>query len=305
MSKIWFCGDAHLWHRTPSSRKDDYPQTMLDKLNFVCNQPNPRKDILIFSGDFFHTPKVPEWYLKATIEVLNRTETPKYIIYGNHDIPGPSSSKRGKNDTALGIMIEAKVLHHLDMPIRFENSLITGFDYDEEITPSTNTDLFNIYVIHRFVFEEENGHISSDEVLYTSDIGELNVKVILGGHDHSIYQPTRVGRTHVIRPGALSRGTIHHFNRVRDVFIASVDLGTGSVDHHLVECRPPDEIFQEADILLDVAKSRVEDFIEMLKSQGNTGQSSLSDIINSIEMDEPIRKKVYSYLQSGSIQLES
>lgn len=304
MSYIWFIGDAHLWHNTPSSRKDDYPESILRKLESLLLQIEPN-DICIFSGDFFHTPHVADWYLSKVADVLNSAKDrglKVYTIYGNHE-PKPTARYSG-TDNSLSVLISSGVIKHLDH-VRWNGIDIIGWDYhDLEIEPYSG-DSPAIYVIHRFVFEKPDSRISSDEILYYDQIKELNVVAVLAGHDHCIYQPERVGNTLIVRPGALSRGTIHHYNRVREIFISKISISKKkiSAEYVKVDCKSPDEIFQEADVILDMTMNRVNEFIEILKRNKKATHSSISEVVNSIDMEPPVKKCIYKYLQEGGVQL--
>ena len=66
MSKVMFVGDTHFSPRTPVSRKDDYPETLLSKLNSLrsmCIDLDIKT--VVFLGDLINTSQMNmEYFIK-------------------------------------------------------------------------------------------------------------------------------------------------------------------------------------------------------------------------------------------------
>lgn len=301
MSKIWFAGDMHLSEKCPSSRIDDYPMSMLKKLKALVDMVGPT-DIVIQTGDFTDRPHLPAWYTCEIINILAPLRGRFYAIFGNHE--PPKGSSRGIADTALMVLIRAGVVQHLDV-LEFEGFHIRGFDYHDDITDKAPEGKPSIYVVHRFIFDRPDERIGDNEILYKEDILDLAPTMVVGGHDHCIYETVRWGKTFIVRPGAFSRGTIHGYNKVREIFVSSVDTSNGNLETHNVPCLPPSEIFKDVDISVTVAQNRLDAFIEMLSSTKSTLNSSVDEILQGIEMPQEVEAEVRRYLLDGGIQIRA
>ena len=59
MSKIYFIPDVHLQEQSPRSRKDAYPTTILEKLDFIVEYVNNKTPVCIICpehGEFWQRP---------------------------------------------------------------------------------------------------------------------------------------------------------------------------------------------------------------------------------------------------------
>lgn len=300
MSVLWFVGDQHFHHNTPSSRIDDYPMTMLAKFKAFLEM-TASDDLIILSGDFSHTPHLADWYLSLLVHLLKSYNRPHiYSIIGNHEI----SKSRHAQDSTLEVLMQTKLIKRLTPePITWNGISIYGFDYLNRDIPPAPRDKGTIYVVHKFVREELDSILPAEDTLTQSDIETLAPNVLLAGHDHCIYPIVRWGRTTIVRPGGFSRGTIHHYNRIRDIFVARLD--DQGVDYVKVPCLPDSEIFKKEDVPLKAISSRIQDFTSALKESRKSSHTSITSVLDSIEMPPEIRKVVLDYLARGGITLES
>lgn len=85
--KFAFVGDMHLNSSTPKSRIDDYPQTMINKLDILRNAMIARGvKYVICGGDIFHKAKQPsDFEYKVANEFLKFREAgiEVFSIFGN------------------------------------------------------------------------------------------------------------------------------------------------------------------------------------------------------------------------------
>lgn len=86
---VAFILDIHADDRSPSSRVDDYPETVLHKLKLALEDASDNNLLSIWGGDVFNRPHIQSDYIKARIMAL--CQTAKYkplVIPGNHDMSG-------------------------------------------------------------------------------------------------------------------------------------------------------------------------------------------------------------------------
>ena len=64
-------GDPHLEGRQPGFRKDDYPNVILEKLNWCLRYASRHQLMPVLLGDIFQNPRDnPTWMLSRLIEIM-------------------------------------------------------------------------------------------------------------------------------------------------------------------------------------------------------------------------------------------
>ena len=98
-------GDPHIEGRQPGFRKDDFPNVILEKVNWCLQYAKENKLLPTFLGDFFDKPRDnPTWMIGRLIEIMSPHES--IGIYGNHDC---AETTLNENDS-LSILIKANCL---------------------------------------------------------------------------------------------------------------------------------------------------------------------------------------------------
>ena len=82
MSKIYFVPDVHLQEQSPRSRKDSYPTTILEKLDYVVDYVNRNNGICIFLGDLFNAVNMPMNYFYRVVDIFKKFKKTPLIIVG-------------------------------------------------------------------------------------------------------------------------------------------------------------------------------------------------------------------------------
>lgn len=208
--KVAFVGDVHLWHSVPSSRKDNYPETMLSKLEFIFKK---NYDIIFFLGDIFHTPIVSQFYLNRVIELFETyPDVMKFEIVGNHDLMYNNPKHLRKcslfNLHVSGVcsLFEIVKVKSGDDNLYFHATLLDAFKNPHPVEGGKN------FLLGHYFYEFDH----EDYVLKATDVPKDFNYVILG-HDHCIYPPLEQENFIVLRPGGLSRNTSLKYNVVREV----------------------------------------------------------------------------------------
>ena len=84
---IIFGPDVHADERGPSTRMDNYGQTILSKLTQIMSVANAENRIAVFPGDFMGRSRVNSDYIKSQIMKILQMSQFRPIIYpGNHDM---------------------------------------------------------------------------------------------------------------------------------------------------------------------------------------------------------------------------
>jgi DNA repair exonuclease SbcCD nuclease subunit len=212
---ISFVGDIHANSVAPSSRTDNYSQTVCDKLTDIRNKCIERNvKAVIFLGDIFHK-------VQSTNEIVNRVGMEflmfkesgmrLFSVVGNHDISRNNLDAFLKSP--LSILFNFGVVEHINLNNRIilnKMTLITPLDYTEQPVMAHAKAKCNYLVAHMFY---GNTHASgSGHNLDEKDIRQLGYDAVILGHDHVKYPVLSVDSTDIIRPGSVTRGTTHDYN---------------------------------------------------------------------------------------------
>ena len=84
--KILILGDLHLRYKNPVSRKDNYHQTLFDKLKYCLEVGKQNNcEVAIFPGDVFDSPNVPYLITNNFISLLRQYDYTYLAVFGQHD----------------------------------------------------------------------------------------------------------------------------------------------------------------------------------------------------------------------------
>lgn len=80
--KILFIPDVHLCEQSPRSRKDSYPTTVLEKLDYIINYANENNAITFFLGDIFSAVNMPMIYFYRVVDAFKKFKKVPLTIVG-------------------------------------------------------------------------------------------------------------------------------------------------------------------------------------------------------------------------------
>ncbi len=207
-----FLGDIHADSAQPTSRIDDYSSTVLKKLvsvRDICVENNVTHLMLL--GDVFNKIAMPNELINKvgkTFQSFKEKGIEVYSIVGNHDLSRNTIDTLEKSP--LSILFNFGVIKHIHVGRRIvinKKTLITGLDYTDELVRGNSKASVNILCAHRFY---QNDHDEAN--ISFEDVSDLGYDSIVLGHDHVQYPIVREGRTDIVRPGSLTRGTSHDYN---------------------------------------------------------------------------------------------
>ena len=209
--KVYFVPDVHLQEHSPRSRKDAFPTTILEKLEFIVDYVNKNKGMCYFLGDLFNAVNMPMIYFYRVVDVFKKFEQVPNIIVGNHDYP------RDKEDmlprTPLGLLMNIGLINLMNLSHVVDDKVaISGFSYWEKIEPALEDSYKHICLAHCFY---ENGYVEEHN-LTDKKCRELGYDYYVLGHDHTPYQTIEKSSYKVYRVGSISRGTADDNQLTRD-----------------------------------------------------------------------------------------
>lgn len=294
MSKIIFVGDLHLKGSTPISRKDNYPETMLKKLEFIWEYAESiGSTTIIFLGDIFDTVNTSLQYFSHCLTLFKQIASSGidlYTIIGNHDLR--YDAMETLPITPLGILVKSEAIHILDSLV-VDDVYIAGCHYPKSPSKNTNTDLYSILLLHRFYESGFNETpISRDEAI------ELSYNSLILGHDHRPYVTQDIETDNsvikIFRPGSLARNTSEQYNRLRKPRILVMDTDIKSFYYEEVPSLSGLEVFFEKED--DGCGVSMGDLVEYLKSSYQTGNLSIREYVDQSNIPDEVRSLITAYL---------
>lgn len=232
MKKILFFTDTHLQEIPISSRKDNYLESIIKKIEEIKDIANNENiDYVLFGGDFFSKPSPSDEVIIKLIQILKKFNSrPIITILGNHDIEGRNPDTY--NRKAVKILEEAnliKVLKDGENYPPFDTEIeIQGVNYKNGVDIDPNLlkvekkrkGLVLIQMVHSYVlpFKTYFETISLEEL---SKITEADV--ILIGHYHDGFGERKVNGKIFISPGSIARDSINQFDRIPKVVLIKID----------------------------------------------------------------------------------
>ena len=306
----YFVGDLHLTDINPKSRIDNYPLSILEKLEDIFSKARDENvDAIFFLGDIFHKPSgLSTRYLNKVIETFQKSPCKCYTIIGNHDIP--YNRLEDVENTSLGILFKSKALYHLDRYCIQPDIVIYGYDYGNDISQVEKPDnrvKISICLSHSYGEDISFGSSGKPEFFRWSSLNLNPFDYYILGHDHSYHQPKNIFLNSVVyRTGALSRQTsgITDIKRVPKILKMTVD-NSDNIEFSELEVKhlPPEQCFnfhalnKDQDSKIDLSSS-LEDVLSQLNF---SAQGNIFDIIDNMDLDSEILNILEEYLRSRFI----
>lgn len=298
MSKIYFVPDVHLQEQSPRSRKDSYPTTVLEKLDYIAELANSNNATTIFLGDLFNATNMPMNYFYRVVDVFKKFNKVPLITIGNHDFPRNNPDLLPR--TPLGLLNNIGLIDYLQHYEVEGKVVIEGSHFWQAIpkasqVTTTAIPMKKICVAHCF-YEDK---FAEEHNLHNKDIVDLGYDYYIFGHDHTPYEDIKIGDTIIYRIGSLTRGTANENQLIRDqVYILEYDTILDNFRRIPIPCLPAKEVFNESVFL---RKEQKLDTQKILDNLVFTSNDSIYDVLDRSEQSDDIKKIVEEYLQAAGI----
>ena len=231
--KIAIVGDPHI-STGFRARIDDYLRTVLRKIKDIANE----NDAVIFLGDVFDTSSMPTYVFNMTYQELEPYKGKLHTILGNHDMF--HRNLKSLNKTTIGSLDLTKVINVHTKPFTLGGIMFVPVLTDDEFTSiPRDEDNNKVLLCHKY-FEMM---VCPEESLDSSELIDLNYKMVFMGHDHQPYSPLELPNTTLYRPGSLTRTTVDSYNEYRIISYYQIDTDNDSVIEQAVDTQPASEVF--------------------------------------------------------------
>lgn len=259
MSQYLILRDLHLSDKAPSSCTDSYCDDLFDLLTQVLHLSWKRKPIaVVIAGDVFHN-KAPN---RTSHRVVRRfmawcrlVKVPVFIVPGNHDVR--NDRQESIPDQPLGVVFESG-----------EATLLEGW---------AGYDAHHQYMLFGVPWQQDWGKLSEALSQYRHPSRPKGPTLVVThaplyppgkelafefypaedwarymgeqgfcayGHVHEPYGTWKACGVTFNNDGALSRGSLHEYNKTREVGVTFWDDETGAFEFVPLDAKPAEEIFR-------------------------------------------------------------
>ena len=303
-------GDPHLDSSTPISRKDDYREVTLKKLDSLLTMCiNNSVDYVIFTGDMFEKFDQSIIYINQVVTALRRfwnNDIKLYSLIGNHDLPYNKMSYF--NQTPLGLLVEVGVIKLLenDRPLNIDGVRIYGINFTEmekvdNFKVDKKQDGIDILVMH---YATDN--TIPNESIVRERLGFFDI--VVSGHDHHYYAPSGV-RPLMLRMGSFTRRTKDDYNLTRKIVVYLYDTLTNNVSElPIINVDEARDVFKTSVMPTGalIAQHNIDFGSAFNKAFFMRKSQSIYSIVNSLppEITEETKKVIIKHLLSLGIKEE-
>jgi len=306
MIKLLFLTDTHIRANSPASRLDDFPKTILKKLEWVGKKANELEvDAIIHGGDWLDRPDAVYSILNDFVKTIVDWGKPIYTVAGNHDIYGLNPETF--NRTALGLLVNAKIITRLSSePIVLKDTVsLTGVDshynldkddrVDDYVDVKGNDNHTKIHVVHGFLAKAKWDMVPSTAI---KDILDTKADIVLTGHEHTGYGVVKKGLKTFCNPGALARVTAGVGDVNQEVKVALITIGKEGKLIELIKlpediAKPSGEVLNRDKLLEEKEhKIRLETFTSNLNNFNLSESLSIYTVLDEIAKEEKVDEKV-------------
>lgn len=279
-SLMWFT-DCHISSTNPISRKDNYPEAILSKLDQIVQASiKLRVDRLICGGDIWHhkaPSKIQHWTISRLIDIWK--QHPPIGIIGNHDMSWNSLDYLSRQP--MGVVIRAGAYEVIDHPEskKVGPFRIKGINYRSEVPEDwfQISDLqdneIGVLILH--VNASRDGSFLGDDICYSYDFlaSKTNAKIVCLGHWHKDQGVQEVKGVHFVNVGSIARNSLREDNlgRTPKCALIRANADTLEIDIHqiILKHKPDDEVFDVISKRIEKAsKMDIKNFMDRLETGG-------------------------------------
>ena len=307
--KILYFTDTHIRGTNPKNRKDDFVQTLEDKLMEIVDLVNVNHiNYVIHGGDLFDRPDISISTVSKFAKILKKIKVPFYIVSGNHDIFGHNPLTM--NRTILGLLNDLDFIKVIDKGMKVilrENDIkvqITGQPYVYDIDDEKNRDIYMvkeidegvnyaIHVVHGMLLDKP--FIKGVPYTLIEDIKDTMANITLSGHYHSGFKTVIIDDKYFINPGSLVRVTnsIREIERKPQVVLIEVKEKIDIKYIQLETAKSGDLVLDRSEVEKHVFKSqRIYEFKQTIDSALDFEKMDINDVLIEVSTSEGVSEDV-------------
>ncbi len=324
MIRLLWRTDVHCCDQTPSSRTDDWPETVLGKLSEVGEIARTHNcDAVIDGGDFWNdkTPiRTSHRMVTRVADVHSRYPCRVYGNVGNHDVRLGQLANLAESPLetlfASGVFHRLYDEHELVLEREGVKVRVVGVPYHG---PRYDLDRFRrikrgdedwlICVAHVLASPQGGEMFKNEDILGYSDLPELmpEVDVMCFGHWHKDQGITSVGSKLVVNVGSLTRGSLTQDNLDRTPGVVVMGFwprSTGippALEFVPLRVKPASEVFDvDKRAQEELRASTIDAFVDSVKRElHSSSQRPYAEIIDDMEIPARVKERALAYIERG------
>ena len=308
-AKFLYMTDPHIRGKNIATRKDNFPETILKKVeDFFELGHELGVDFFVCGGDIIDTPYISNRLALKLHDLFKKGLKGKemFFVWGNHDVIGWNPNTA--SDTSLGLIQEVSEFMTLlgsEVVTREYNGIkvdLTGvssyarLDKDKEDGTHRSEDYIvrstvnpHIHVVH--------GYVSPTAILediphtILADIKPTKANFTLLGHEHTGFAIQQDGNQIICNPGALGRvfASRVELKRMPKYLLGTIDAD-GTCEAELLNCRVAEDgnaVFDREQLdkaalekrNLELARGEIKDVLKNI----DVKSVSINDILKKFE----------------------
>jgi len=309
--------DVHISDRGPSSRTDDWTETVIHKLTQVASVAHKIKaDGIIDGGDFFHEKspkKISHDLIRKIVKVHEKYPCDVWCNVGNHDVVRGNIENLPQQPLEVlfstGIFKRNYDNHEAiftkkDLKVRVVGVPYHGTKYDMSRVldiPRGDEDWL-VVSCHLLASPAGGSMFGAEDIVSYKDLASGSADIYAFGHSHADQGITQITDTKwVINTGSLTRGSLHEdeLKRKPKIVIMSFTGKNFKLTPVNLKIQPPEEVFDLDNRLREDTRAMlVDDFVDKIKKTiANSSVSTLEDYFLSFKISEDIKERALSYLE--------
>jgi len=306
--KLLFLTDTHIRGTSPVNRLDNFPRTLLSKLQEVVELAHDLEvSAVLHGGDLFDLPSPALGVAGEFLAVLQKLKVPLYGIAGNHDLFGHNLATLDR--TMLGLAARLGLVQLLgpgekvyleDKGVRLQ---LTGTGYHVELdrrdprldycVKKEDCDVA-VHLVHGMLLEqrwlEGMAHTLVDQITDTE------ADFTLCGHNHLGIKDMQVDGKWFLNPGSLVRLSNHPREMSRHPQVLLLDFSGGAAVCRkipLQSARPGEEVLDRSRAeAQELREAKLAAFVSEVRQAGQVKAYGLTEIVEQIASQENISEAV-------------
>lgn len=319
MIRLIWRTDVHLSDRAPSSRTDDWADTVFNKLEQIRKVAEKiSADAIIDGGDFFHI-KSPS---KNSHELVRRTADlhrlypcPVYCVPGNHDCTYGDYSFLPQQP--LGVLYSTGVYKRLydeheavfvspeGVKVRVVGIPYHGNFYDLNRFKNLKKGDEDVLICAAHVLASLDGGkmFEGEDIIRYADLLDTAPDVYLFGHWHKDQGIEKLGSKTFVNVGSLTRGSLSQDDVQRRPACVVLNCSKTGVDPKIIRLKvgSPEEVFDLEGRERQISRQEnMDEFVGKIKEtllSEDTGLSLTETVSAMEEVASEVKEKALSYLE--------
>ena len=304
MARFLFYTDLHLSGQSPRHRVDDFPNTLLNKLEETYAIARSQNcDFVVFGGDLFNTHRIYSYdVINRAMDIICDGDIDTYSVVGQHDLNGYNKNTF-KTSALAFVTARCGRFHILWEPVAVNGVHLCPSHVWDTLEDSSDwgmrSDCYNVLVAHHLLTNKKAMFdvVNTTEYVKTC---ECPYDLVLSGDLHDGYETHETEGVWFCNPGSLARRATNDAHRHPQVAVIET-VGPGlppAIDIHRLECAESgDIVFGES--IAEVVRAKgdfdADSFVDDILAF-EAESSDVHELVQKIGSERGIRSEVLRYL---------